>query len=154
MQKIVIIITLLCALVLSNAYKNDSLYSLIKPKEFRPYMYFYQLVQSNYSILSEPFDIGIRDQCAVNAKAFEKCVKAGFKDNHNVNYLDFGSSSFYSVLYITSYIATRVEHFGKKLPKQINTLYKYSKLWTSPVLTAAQQLFEENNFLEFSTLSL
>lgn len=145
-QKLLVMCTLLCALVISNAYKNDSIIELINPKKFQPLKHFEQLVHLNYSIFSEPYYINIQDECALNKIAFQKCVQSGYMDAHTVNYLNF-SYQKPSLLYISSYMATRIKYFGtssKGLPKQINFVYKHSKLWTSPVLDVAQKSFQEN----------
>lgn len=120
-QKMFVILMLLCSLEISNAYKNDNILELITPKIFQPIEYFEQLVFLYYSIFLEPNLMHIRHECVVSEPAFQICVQAGFVDEHTVHYRNFSYGES-SMLYITSYIVTRTRDFSKSdqgLPKQI-----------------------------------
>lgn len=52
--KIIVGVTIICALVLNNTYKNDNMYEMMLPKIFRPIETFEQLVDSKFLVYSLP----------------------------------------------------------------------------------------------------
>lgn len=52
--------TLLCVLVIINAFKNDNMLELMNPKKFQSFENFKQLLEANYSVYSLPYFLGLR----------------------------------------------------------------------------------------------
>ncbi len=77
--KIMLGFTLLSALVLSNAYKNDNMYELMNPKKFQPFKTIEQLRDANYSVFTLPYAVSIPPFCNTNIDALLNCIKIGFK---------------------------------------------------------------------------
>lgn len=132
-------VTLLCLLVISNAYKNDNMYDLMNPKRFKPFQYVEQLCEANYSVFSLPSDMFITSSCNQNAAEFLACIKNETKDNHQI----VVSGNHYERLRVTS------QHVGKYhntyfirsvLPTKYEYLYNYSVLWQKPVQQLAKEL--------------
>ncbi len=76
--------TLLCILVLSNAYKNENMYELMNPKKFQPFLHFKQLIEANYSIFALPVYMELSLYCNQNLTVFLTCLNEGFQDNHKI----------------------------------------------------------------------
>lgn len=151
--KVLAACTLFCALVLSNAYKNDNMYELIAPKKFEALQHFEQLLTFNYSIYAEPYQMYITRDCTVNYSAFQQCLDSGLtSDQHTIVHKNVLTRSR---LEVYSYLDAYVANFGNgflKLPQKIANVYTNSALLIDAVFPTARSYFIKN--VETSMLRL
>lgn len=140
--KLLACITLLCVQILSNAYKNDNMHSMMKPEVFHPFKKFEQLLSANYSVYSVPYYLSVDWECNINLSIFTVCLQNSFTDNHKFDLNITTNSKLQQISY----------YFIKNSLKQIITndyeyLYNNSMLWMEPIYKQAQ-LMRKTLFVE------
>lgn len=137
---------LLCAVVLSNAYKNENIYKLISPTKFKPLELFKELVRDNYTILSEPAYVKAEQHCLQTDISMERCLKSIDVVGHELLATSIYATSMFDEYFNTDY------YFSFKIPKHVWYVYNMSSLWLLPVEEVLRTIFITNKTLLFSTV--
>ncbi|CAL8146093.1 unnamed protein product [Orchesella dallaii] len=155
---------LFCILVLSNAYKNENVYSLITPREPTPYTQFEQLVQDGFKVFTRGYfrefkpgspclnlnfaplnnhtyvacKAGTAGKCA--GGTFRGCIRMSSEVDYYVNQMIVAKNSLSKLNYETQLLYNYTEFlpFTPKLQNFLNEFLDYNATGYLPVYRSLQ----------------
>lgn len=122
-------LTLVCALVLSNTYKNDNMYEMMLPQTFKPLHFFKQLLRFKFVVYSLPDRISVKENVKIDSlnKSTANEVKSLGRHRADIMVQNIKVAGFQS-----SFLTRNSELHDTKT-KLFEFVCNNSDIWTTPL---------------------